>query len=233
MQPTRQSIITVSDHLGTSQLILDDQGNIVWQANTLPFGSLDVIIDLLPNHFRFPGQLFDNETGLYYNWHRYYDPDIGRYISADPIGLAGGMNLYAYVGNDPVDLVDPWGLTLDSPSAPPRKNPSWYRYPKRSGEIIFHCGYECYLEKRNPEDIDNAQCVNDPIGESCYDENEQLVDDTHPYSGCKGTPDYWPASYFPVEHTIFDKGGPRYEGWRGFTESNRHSRDQLPTIVAP
>ncbi len=101
----------VSDHIGTSQLIFDDQGNIVWQADTLSFGSLDVNIDLLPDHFRFPGQLFDAETGLHYNWHRYYDPEAGRYISTDPIGLAGGINLYAYVGNDPVNAVDPWGLS--------------------------------------------------------------------------------------------------------------------------
>ena len=61
--------------------------------------------------FRSPGQYYDAETGLHYNWNRYYDPDTGRYLSPDPIGLEGGLNLYAYVENDPVNWVDMFGLT--------------------------------------------------------------------------------------------------------------------------
>ena len=57
-----------------------------------------------------PRQYYDEETGLHYNRFRYYDPSIGRYISADPIGQDGGANLFAYSFIDPVNLVDPFGL---------------------------------------------------------------------------------------------------------------------------
>jgi RHS repeat-associated protein len=63
----------------------------------------------IESSLRFPGQVEDAETGLYYNWHRYYDPELGRYVTADPIGLVGGINLYAYVNGDPVNLADPEG----------------------------------------------------------------------------------------------------------------------------
>ncbi|MFH0783505.1 MAG: RHS repeat-associated core domain-containing protein [Pseudomonadota bacterium] len=55
-------------------------------------------------------QLFRGRSRIVISWHRFYDPETGRYISADPIGLDGGMNLYAYVGNDPVNKIDPEGL---------------------------------------------------------------------------------------------------------------------------
>ena len=64
----------------------------------------------MQNNLRFPGQYYNAETGLHYNWNRYYDPETGRYLSPDPIGLDGGLNLYAYVENDPVNWSDPEGL---------------------------------------------------------------------------------------------------------------------------
>ncbi len=59
---------------------------------------------------RYPGQVFDEETGLSYNLHRYYDAATGRYIQADPIGLEGGWNRFGYVGGDPLNAIDPDGL---------------------------------------------------------------------------------------------------------------------------
>ena len=60
--------------------------------------------------YRYAGYRYDNETGLYYVNARYYNPNLGRFLQTDPIGLSGGTNLYAYVGNDPINLFDPTGL---------------------------------------------------------------------------------------------------------------------------
>jgi RHS repeat-associated protein len=100
----------VNDHLGTPQQLVSATGTVIWQAAYLPFGKAQVTTETVKNNLRFAGQYFDEETRLHYNLNRFYDPDTGRYITADRIGLDGGMNLYAYVANDPVNWIDPWGL---------------------------------------------------------------------------------------------------------------------------
>ncbi len=99
----------VNDHLGTPQLVVDGTGQIAWQGDYLPFGEVQVVVDQVGNSIRFPGQYLDDETGLHYNWNRYYNPAIGRYISADPIGLNGGINLYGYASSSPINYIDPTG----------------------------------------------------------------------------------------------------------------------------
>ncbi|MFK0313326.1 RHS repeat-associated core domain-containing protein [Pseudomonas sp. NPDC090233] len=68
------------------------------------------------NPLRFQGQYFDIETGLHYNRYRYYDPQIGRFISRDPIGLLGGLNAYGYAPN-PIEWTDPYGLIREPTNA--------------------------------------------------------------------------------------------------------------------
>jgi len=88
----------------------DENGEVVWQADYLPFGEVNVTVDVVENQFRFPGQYFDAESGLHYNYHRYYDPRIGRYKRTDPIGMPGVVNLFTYVVNNPYRYIDPGKL---------------------------------------------------------------------------------------------------------------------------
>ena len=99
-----------NDHLGTPQILTDDLGRIAWKAVYTPFGEAVASIQTVDNPFRFPGQYYDQETGLHYNYFRYYDPSTGRYVTPDPIGLEGRINLFAYVANNPLNFRDPVGL---------------------------------------------------------------------------------------------------------------------------
>ncbi len=99
------------DHLGTPLELTDANGKIVWAAHYKAWGRiLRHDIRDVEQPLRFQGQYEDQETGLFYTRHRYYDPDSGRFISQDPIGLLGGENLYQYAAN-PVIWTDPWGLS--------------------------------------------------------------------------------------------------------------------------
>ena len=114
-EPMPNVYFIYSDHLATPRQITDTSGNVVWQwDNSDPFGNN------MPNenpsnlgtfnfNLRFPGQYFDKETGLHQNFHRDYDPAIGAYKQFDPIGLAGGINGYAYANGNPIRYRDPYG----------------------------------------------------------------------------------------------------------------------------
>jgi RHS repeat-associated protein len=104
-----------NDHLGTPQVVTDESGQTIWSATYLPFG--EATVDEDPDgdssnynfNIRFPGQYYDAESGLHYNYYRTYDPSIGRYLESDPIGLLGGLNTFAYVHANPLKFVDPFG----------------------------------------------------------------------------------------------------------------------------
>ncbi|WP_082036819.1 RHS repeat-associated core domain-containing protein [Pseudomonas rhodesiae] len=98
------------DHLGTPQELTTPEGDIAWSAHYRAYGEIARLdVGKLDNPLRFQGQYFDEESGLHYNRHRYYNPDIGRYLTPDPVKLAGGINGYRYVPN-PTGWVDPLGL---------------------------------------------------------------------------------------------------------------------------
>ncbi|WP_312491785.1 RHS repeat-associated core domain-containing protein [Pseudomonas cremoris] len=111
------------DHLGTPQELTNPEGEIVWSAHYRTYGEISRLdIGKIDNPLRFQGQYFDQESGLHYNRHRYYNPDIGRYLTPDPVKLAGGINTYQYVPN-PTGWVDPLGLTAHCTGAV-KKNPT-------------------------------------------------------------------------------------------------------------
>ncbi len=110
------TLYVYTDHLNTPRVLTDTANKIVWRwdADAYGVGHADEDPDgngIKVNYsLRFPGQHYDSESGLHYNHHRYYSPNLGRYMSADPIGLAGGMNLFGYARQNPLSYIDPLGL---------------------------------------------------------------------------------------------------------------------------
>ncbi|MEI2768664.1 MAG: RHS repeat-associated core domain-containing protein [Nitrosomonas sp.] len=120
-KPTATSTIQLyyvyADHLNTPRVIVNSRNTTIWRWDNvhafganLPFEDPDNDGQTFEYNSRFPGQYFDKETNLHYNYFRYYEPETGRYISPDPIGLAGGVNVWGYVEANPLDKIDKLGL---------------------------------------------------------------------------------------------------------------------------
>jgi RHS repeat-associated protein len=167
------------DQLGTPRQARERVGTIVWRWESDGYGTTAANEDPDGNgqpttvNLRFPGQYYDEESGLHYNWHRYYVPRLGRYLSSDPIGIEGGSNTFAYVHGNPLRYTDPRGL--DNPSMGPYgpgKNPGdgtygptqaigavgdfWRNYQDMrdantiGGDGYFHCMANCQATRRGP-----------------------------------------------------------------------------------
>jgi RHS repeat-associated protein len=108
--PTGGIDIIHTDHLGTPQKMTDATQAVVWDGGASDPFMMSALPPTPAIGLRLPGQYFDGETGLHYNYFRDYDPSLGRYVQSDPVGLGGGINTYAYVGHRPTLLTDPLGL---------------------------------------------------------------------------------------------------------------------------
>ncbi|MEN3157788.1 RHS repeat-associated core domain-containing protein [Alkalimonas sp. NCh-2] len=149
-----------NSHLGTPLLLSDAQQQVVWQAEYSGFGKAEVQVAIVENQLRFPGQYFDEETGLHYNYFRDYDPETGRYLQSDPIGLAGGINTYGYVLGNPLIYTDFYGLYPGKeiiefiPSAIGADFDFYrnYRHMREANTIgadkYFHCKANCQAASR-------------------------------------------------------------------------------------
>ena len=139
------------DHLGTPIAAHNAKGEAVWTAEYEAWGRIrnETVSDGLKANipFRFQGQYYDEESGLHYNRFRYYDPEIGRFVSQDPIGLFGGMNSYEYALN-PILRIDPLGLRQGGYNCPDEAakialglaNPKSIRLNKEYGGLIYEKG---------------------------------------------------------------------------------------------
>ncbi|HEB87226.1 MAG TPA: RHS repeat-associated core domain-containing protein, partial [Gammaproteobacteria bacterium] len=157
--------------------LVGTNGAVVWSARYQAFGEAQLDGSYaIENPLRFAGQYYDSETGLHYNYFRYYDPKVGRYLSSDPIGLAGGLNTYTYVENNPLRWSDPTGLIP----------PDWWDDKPQSpagGPFGPKCGPEgstlaTWIPDISPDACTEHDKCYESCARECKGENCRLVCDT-------------------------------------------------------
>ena len=111
VQEGAERYFTLRDSHGMVAKLVTADGAVAWSARAEAFGRAEAgAAAATTNRLRFSGQYEDAESGLHYNTFRYYDPEIGRYLTPDPLGFVDGINRYQFSHNDPVNRADPWGL---------------------------------------------------------------------------------------------------------------------------
>ena len=146
-----------ADGLGSITSLTNPDGTVAATYTYESFGFLRESTGSATNWFRYTARQFDSSTALYYYRARYYDPMTGRFLSEDPIGTSGALDLYLYVSNNPVNRVDAFGLKESKPR-PPEPNPNAAYYICRKKEKPAIC-------ERNP--------ATDPWIKQCQEEHER------------------------------------------------------------
>jgi RHS repeat-associated protein len=204
-----------NDHLGTPRVMTDEAGNVVWRALYDPFGEATVDPSSIRSlNARFPGQYFDSETGLHYNYYRYYDPAIGRYLVGDPRGIIldfndpkrhisatmgvsiptrsgfGSLNnSYNYVGNNPANRVDPTG-EVDPVTAGVI---IWgLLYFTHAGDFISEPNGNVWGEPDRQDGVCTLGPIFGPMGDSCFPARCQRHDECYSENQC--TASSWTSS---------------------------------------
>ena len=170
------------DHLGTPLALTHHDGHTAWQVRYRAYGNVwKQELAEVETPLRFQGQYYDEETGLHYNRHRYYQPGTGRFITPDPVGLLGGLNCYRY-GLNPLRWVDPLGLTGVDGVCPDTN--SALKKPNNTANAV------------KPDDI--------PMTQNKYDEVINLERGNRP----ENPSSYLPDEYVSAHRKLFeDQGG--------------------------
>lgn len=200
----------ITDHLATPQLAINSIGKQSWKISSDAFGNtkLDSANQITIN-LRFPGQYYDAETGLSYNYYRYYDAKTGRYIQSDPIGMEGGINTYGYVAGNPLKYIDPLGMNYITPISP-----MWSNGLGQSNKLggmtgIVGLGIAgfglCYLLpecNKSLQNIDNGSGGVAALPPALNSEEEQHPHEGYLKNACKPNskvPKYWTDPWIPPE----------------------------------
>jgi RHS repeat-associated protein len=171
----------VNDQLGTPQKLVTDAGVVVWSASVDAFGLAHIDgASTAINPLRFAGQYYDTETGLHQNYFRDYDPETGRYLQADPIGMRGGLNVYIYANLNPLVYFDSWGLKNgrpNNPSAGNRRGPKGQYIPRSNPPRKLTLENVIERTKKGMEDGKQlAEAINDALTSIAEDVAEQTYD---------------------------------------------------------
>ena len=227
-----------TDALGTPREISHaNTQKLVWRwANIDPFGQNKAqAVSGFEYNLRFPGQVYDKETGLHYNHFRDYNPKTGRYIQSDPIGLNGGINTYAYVGNNPLRFVDPLGLYADSVTNYYRAHPvdcadiglkpaSQLR-PPIVPTLLGFCKELLNILKPTP--LERNKGPNPMTGEPGSEVENENSKGNHKQTRRYG-PDGFPTTDVDYDHSHAGLGSPHAHDWGKNTENPGEGRPVKP-----